>query len=286
VRGSAATWRSAFQMVAHKPSAKLRAIVTSKEKIALWLRFKIWAPMRINRHSGFYSSHSQFGEDMVLRYLTADTTEGFYVDVGAHHPVYGSNTYHFYRRGWRGINIDASPGSIELLNLLRPRDVNIEACLSSREGEDIEYFMFDQGAFNTVSPAMALKAQAAGARLVATRPMRTTTLARLLERHLPAGVRIDLLNIDVEGLDEEILLSHDWNTYPARIVAFENPCAGMQEIGSLPVVDRLSKFGYTPVARCGLTIVLQRRADSSVQNRSANSTAPFVDEAAKPACAR
>jgi FkbM family methyltransferase len=260
--------------------------MTPREKIALWLRFKVWAPMRTNRHSGFYSSHSQFGEDMVLRYLTADTKEGFYVDVGAHHPVYGSNTYHFYRKGWCGINIDASADSIERLNLLRPRDVNIEACLSSKEGYDIEYFMFDQGAFNTVSPEMALKAKAAGARLVATRPMRTTTLPRLLERHLPAGVQIDLLNIDVEGLDEEILLSHDWITYPARIVAFEHPCAAMQEIGSLPAVDHLSAFGYTPVARCGLTIVLQRQTDSSVQNRSASGIAPFVDEESKPTCVR
>jgi FkbM family methyltransferase len=260
--------------------------VTAKEKIALWLRFKIWAPMRINRHSGFYSSHSQFGEDMVLRYLTGDAKEGFYVDVGAHHPVYGSNTYHFYRRGWRGINIDALPGTIELFNLLRPRDVNIEACLSSKEGGNVEFFIFDQASYNTVSPEMALKAQAAGARRLATKPMRTTTLARLLERHLPAGVQIDLLSIDVEGLDEEILLSHDWSTYPARIVAFETACAGMQEIGRLPVVDHLSTFGYTPVARCGLTVVLQRRTDSSLESRSAGSDAPLLDDEARTACPR
>jgi FkbM family methyltransferase len=259
--------------------------VTAKEKIALWLRFKLWAPMRINRHPGFYSSHSQFGEDMVLRYLTGDAKEGFYVDVGAHHPVYGSNTYNFYRRGWRGINIDASPGSIERFNLLRPRDVNIEACLSSKEGENVEYFMFDQASAscNTVSPEMALKAKEAGVRLVATRPMRTTTLARVLERHLPAGVQIDLLSIDVEGLDEAILLSHDWITYPARIVAFETACAGMQEIGRLPVVDHLSGFGYTPVARCGLTVVLQRRTDAS---RSAGSEEPLVAQQARTACPR
>jgi Methyltransferase FkbM domain len=223
---------------------------------------------------------------MVLRYLTNDAREGFYVDVGAHHPVYGSNTYHFYLKGWRGINIDALPGSMESFNVLRPRDVNLEACLSSREGESVEYFMFDRSTFNTVKPGRVLNAQAAGARLVATRPMRTTTLARLLDRHLPAGVQIDLLNVDVEGLDEEILLSHNWTTYPARIVVFEKPCLAIQEIARLPVIHHLSALSYTVVGRCGLAIVLQRQPDLSVQKRTASSNASLVDEEARPACPR
>jgi hypothetical protein len=58
-------------------------------------------------------SYSQEGEDMVL-YRTFETVkEGFYVDVGAHHPDRFSNTYKFYKQGWRGINIDAMPGGMD-----------------------------------------------------------------------------------------------------------------------------------------------------------------------------
>jgi len=62
------------------------------------------------------SYYGQFGEDAVLQNIfrsqawrrasrtKADTIEkrfGFYVDVGAFAPVQHSNTYWFYRRGWR-----------------------------------------------------------------------------------------------------------------------------------------------------------------------------------------
>lgn len=51
---------------------------------------------------------------------------GFYVDVGAHHPMRFSNTYFFYRMGWSGINIDAMPGSMKEFKKYRRRDINLE----------------------------------------------------------------------------------------------------------------------------------------------------------------
>ncbi len=86
-----------------------------------------------NGHS--INSYSQEGEDMVLRRLFEQKTVGYYVDVGAHHPKRFSNTYYFYKRGWRGINIDAMPGSMKLFNKMRPRDINVEIPVSSGEGE-------------------------------------------------------------------------------------------------------------------------------------------------------
>ena len=58
-------------------------------------------------------SYSQEGEDLILNRFLEDKTEGLYVDVGAHHPKRFSNTYLFYKKGWRGINIDAMPGKHE-----------------------------------------------------------------------------------------------------------------------------------------------------------------------------
>src|SRR3989344_4572766 len=68
-------------------------------------------------------SYSQSGEDMILRSIFDDKKEGFYVDVGAFHPKLYSNTYYFYKRGWRGINIEPNPGA----NFgIRKGDINLK----------------------------------------------------------------------------------------------------------------------------------------------------------------
>lgn len=80
-------------------------------------------------------SYSQEGEDLLLSRIFGDKKDGFYIDVGAHHPFRFSNTYLLYKRGWRGINIDAMPGSMKLFNRFRPRDINIECGVASGGGE-------------------------------------------------------------------------------------------------------------------------------------------------------
>ena len=81
--------------------------------------FLFWDPWV--RHS-----YSQDGEDMVLRKIFKNQKMGFYVDIGAHHPKRFSNTHLLYKKGWKGINIDATPGSMKLFNQLCPRDTNLE----------------------------------------------------------------------------------------------------------------------------------------------------------------
>lgn len=78
--------------------------------------------------------YSQEGEDLLLSRILGDKKDGFYVDVGAHHPFRFSNTYLLYKQGWRGINIDAMPGSMKLFNRFRPRDINIECGVASGGG--------------------------------------------------------------------------------------------------------------------------------------------------------
>src|SRR5262249_32770188 len=75
-------------------------------------------------------SYSQEGEDMILNRIFGEKKSGFYVDVGAYHPKRFSNTYFFYKKGWRGINIDAMPGSMKPFNAKRNRDINVETPVS------------------------------------------------------------------------------------------------------------------------------------------------------------
>ena len=82
---------------------------------------------------------------------------GFYVDVGAHHPRRYSNTYLFYKRGWRGINIDAAPGSMKSFSKTRPRDINLEIGCAKQAGLK-EFIIYDQPLVSTFSNDLGARA--------------------------------------------------------------------------------------------------------------------------------
>jgi hypothetical protein len=223
---------------------------------ALRFRFEVWGRLRAGKHPSFELSHSQFGEDMILRSLFQHVERGVYVDIGSHHPVYYSNTHYFYQRGWRGLNVDANPGTKHLFDVLRPRDANVEACVGLVDGETVEFFEFDRPALNTTDPKMARYAQEhGGARLVSRRRMTTATLRSLVGRHLP-GARIDLLNIDIEGLDERVLLSNDWSSLRPRALVFERHGLDPLALGQDSLIQRLCSLGYVVRGMAGPSWIL------------------------------
>lgn len=228
------------------------------ERLALKFRFNVWAKLKTNIYPSYNLSHSQFGEDMVLRALIDDVDKkGFYVDIGAHHPVFLSNTYHFYSKGWRGINIDATPGSMEAFRILRPEDINLEACLST-DNSQVTFYMFENAPLNTFDPEMAKQAIDKGASLIDKKVMKTTTLTECLDSHLPKGTEIDLMSIDIEGGDELILMSNDWRRYQPKIIVFEKHVSTIQEVEQLPIMQHLAEYEYKLVAKCGPSFILKR----------------------------
>jgi len=64
-------------------------------------------------------SYSQHGEDItVLRYFNYHgPAKGVYLDIGCFHPRHDSNTYLLYKRGWRGINVDAEQYKIDVFRV-------------------------------------------------------------------------------------------------------------------------------------------------------------------------
>jgi hypothetical protein len=106
--------------------------------------------------SSVYSkpSFSQEGEDRLLDRYFGNRPTGFYIDVGAHHPHRFSNTYLFYMRGWRGINIDAMPDSMKPFRSMRPRDINLEIGVG-RTDSVAKFHIFSEPAFNTFDGDLA-----------------------------------------------------------------------------------------------------------------------------------
>ncbi|WP_461788178.1 FkbM family methyltransferase [Pedobacter sp.] len=177
-------------------------------------------------------SYSQEGEDLLLARIFENQTDGFFIDVGALHPQRFSNTFKFYKLGWRGINIDAMPQSMIEFNKIRPEDINLEIPVSDKK-EVLSYYIFNEPALNTFSKEMAeerSKKEIYNVQKVVD--IETRTLTDILDKYLPEGRAIDFLTIDVEGLDFQVLKSNNWEKYQPKMILLENELEIQEMIGS------------------------------------------------------
>lgn len=209
---------------------------------------------RNNNLDGYATkSYSQEGEDMILKRLFGGQKFGFYVDVGAHHPKRFSNTYYFYKKGWRGINIDAMPGSMIAFDKLRPRDINIERPISDKK-QILTYYAFNEPALNTFSKELAVEYEKENYFIKFTRDIETTTLEDVLDRNLPKNQDIDFLSVDVEGLDFMVLKSNNFEKYKPKIVLIEILGNSFSEIENNKIADYLRQCGYSIFAKTVNTV--------------------------------
>ena len=163
-------------------------------------------------------SYAQNYEDVLLNRLFPDRPGGFYIDVGAYHPVFHSVTKLFYERGWQGVNIEPIPSMFKLLADDRPRDVNLHMGLSNVEGNLTFYEVPADMLLSTFAAEHAEGLRQKGLRLE-ERSIPVTTLARVCEQY--AGQTIDFLKIDVESHEREVLEGADWGRYRPRVVLIE-----------------------------------------------------------------
>jgi FkbM family methyltransferase len=204
------------------------------------------------------NSYSQEGEDLILIALFQlnkyKHRKGFYVDIGANHPLEVSNTHLLYLRGWNGINVDALPGGMKLFNEVRTRDVNLEVGISASR-QVLKYHIFNESVFNGFSEDVAHKYDGfSGAKLLSTTEIQTIPMSELLDKHLPAGQSIDFLNIDVEGLDLEVLKSNDWAKYRPSVIAVEDgELVALLDSSETEISRFMRGVGYSPYCKTPLT---------------------------------
>ncbi len=206
-------------------------------------------------------SYAQEGEDVVLCRLLEGQTVGFYIDVGAHHPMRFSNTYLFYQRGWAGINIDPNPNGIRAFRDRRPRDINLNVGISEDPGT-LPYYRFSEAALNTFDEALVRQREhLEGYRLVDVVKVPVVRLDRVLGQHLPKGQEIDFLSVDTEGHDLKVLRSNDWSQFRPRYVLVEALQLSFSSLAENPVHRFLSSHDYEFVAKTVNTLFYVRCGD-------------------------
>ncbi|MDX2001153.1 MAG: FkbM family methyltransferase [Chitinophagales bacterium] len=189
--------------------------------------------------STFYSQH---GEDVIIRkYFPKEKNEGFFVDVGAYQPVSLSNTYYFYLKGWRGINIEPNPAAIEAFKRLRPKDINVQMGVAEAKAV-LDYHMIADKPFeNTFSTGQLINRHGHDQDTTVVK-VPVDTLANILKRYVPAGKEIDFFSIDVEGLNYQVLKSNDWTLFRPSIVVVEKHFEEQEK--NKAILELMNLVGY------------------------------------------
>ncbi len=161
-----------------------------------------------------FVSYSANCEDVILNRVFRSRGRGFYIDVGAAHPLYENDSKALYDRGWRGINIEPNPEFFRELAEQRPLDRNLNVAVCDTPGNITFYQVVGTG-LSTCDAEEAKRAAAKGFEVV-PHVVEAMTLRGILEAM--AIPPIDLLKVDVEGLELQVLSSNDWARFRPKVI--------------------------------------------------------------------
>jgi len=196
-----------------------------------------------------FISYAQNFEDVLLNRVFKNQESGFYIDVGANHPIYDSVTKAFYHKNWHGINIEPVTKYFKLLEDDRANDINLNIALGEEEKELIFYDVEDTG-LSTFDAEMADKFFNEGKFSVNKYTVKMTTLAHICQEYVKGD--IDFLKIDVEGWEEKVLWGNNWEKFRPKIIIIEATIPNSPERKESNIPDFLASNNYHHIYFDGL----------------------------------
>jgi FkbM family methyltransferase len=182
-------------------------------------------------------SYSQFREDIQIWDCLGRRRDGFFVEVGANHPVRLSQSYFFELQGWRGLLVEPLGEKCSLLRAQRPGSQVVEAAAGAPE---------QKGRGRLVVATDDLLSGLREKPWVTVAERRTVEIRTLDDILAEAGnPHIDFLSIDVEGTELDVLRGLDLRRHRPRILLVE------EHLDGLHVHRHLRAYQYRLVRRTG-----------------------------------
>tara|TARA_B110000046_G_scaffold85032_1_gene93112 strand:+ start:492 stop:1196 length:705 start_codon:yes stop_codon:yes gene_type:complete len=175
----------------------------------LFYRPKIFFPKK---------SYSIFQEDLFIKKYFKNKQKGFFIDVGAYHPLDGNNTQLLYKKGWKGINFDINYYSIKMFEFLRKRDINIYSGISKKKNKLTMFYRKEINMLNTLDEKIAKIHFKNGYK---KRYIQVNTLNFFISKYFKKPKKIDFMNIDVEGAELDVLKSLNFKRYKPQLICIE-----------------------------------------------------------------
>src|ERR1035437_1505949 len=142
---------------------------------------------------------SQCGEDLIIESFLPFKKDGFYVDVGANHPIKFNNTFLFHNKGWKGINIEPNPKKKWLFKLFRNKDINLNIGIGPEKSE-IDFYVFDESTLSTFDENSVKEFKKIGHIVTNIIKVPIFPLKDVFEKYAE-NKEIDLMSVDTEGYD-------------------------------------------------------------------------------------
>lgn len=219
-------------------------------------------------------SYAQHYEDVRLARCFPGLTQGFYIDIGAWHPMVDSVTFHFYKLGWHGINVEPTPEPFALLERYRRRDRNLACLVGDRAGEQTIHVVDGTG-LSTTSVEYAARAQESGlASSVRTTSQRT--LSDICAEHDPETIHF--LKVDVEGDEPAVLRGHDWTRWRPWVVVVEGTEPNSPIRTDAACRPILAAAGYVHATFDGLNDFYVANEQAALAGRLTDPITPFEVE--------
>jgi FkbM family methyltransferase len=206
-------------------------------------------------------TYSQFGEDLMVANVFAllEISQPTYLDVGANHPIAGSNTALFYARGNRGVIVEANPHLMPIWREIRPSDLALNLGVAPERGELPFLFIDDFSGRNTFHQeyADALTRQDQRFNVQSTKMIQTVPINDIVAEHLD-GRWPDFLTLDIEGMDYAVLESARFDGSGPKVICVEVRNGAGDDI-SEPFLKLLPEKGYTSVFRTWSNLIAVRQ---------------------------
>ncbi len=192
-------------------------------------------------------SFSQSGEDRIIKFLfdILGIQQYRYLDIGAHHPRRLSNTYLFYTLGGSGVLIEPNPGWAALIAQVRPRDLCLNVGLAGQSRSEAPFYIMRSDTLCTFSKNEAERmVSECGEEIFEVRHLDVLAPEAVLSVHFSEG--LNLVSLDVEGLELEILDAFDLQRYRPEIVCIETVSYAIDGGGmkSSEIANLMTANGY------------------------------------------
>ena len=186
--------------------------------------------------------YGEFGEDILVNRILKNLETGKYVDVGCYHPYKGSLTAQLYKKGWKGINIDLSKSSIDLFNLVRKEDINLNLAVSDFNGQTS---YFENSPINQQNSLIKNNDNQKKIEIDCK------NLNLILEEN--KFEKFEYLNIDVEGSEQNVINGINLSKYRPMLITIENNNLHINDYIESETYKILIKNNYTFISKTGVT---------------------------------